>query len=121
MLFGGIPRRLLLSALRGEIDLVTSPALMDEFEDVLCEKLEFSRAAARATRSEVEALADVVEPTEVPRVCRDPDDDEVLAAAQAGEAEFIVTGDSDLLDLKRHGRIRILTPAGFRRTWPDQL
>jgi predicted nucleic acid-binding protein len=61
-------------------------------------------------------LAEVVEPIEVPRVCRDPDDDEVLAAAVIGEAAFIVTGDEDLLVLKTHGEIRILTPAEFHRT-----
>ncbi|MGH2659911.1 MAG: putative toxin-antitoxin system toxin component, PIN family, partial [Actinomycetota bacterium] len=52
-------------------------------------------------------------PTEVPRVARDPDDDEVLAAAVVGAAEAIVTGDRDLLSLGTCEGIRILTPAEF--------
>ncbi len=36
-------------------------------------------------------------------VCRDPDDDWVLATAVAGEAEAIVSGDVDLLTLESSG------------------
>ena len=53
----------------------------------------------------VKELADeleVVEPTALPiSVCRDKDDDWVLATALAGRSEVIVTGDNDLLILKK--------------------
>ncbi|HVF60084.1 MAG TPA: putative toxin-antitoxin system toxin component, PIN family [Thermoanaerobaculia bacterium] len=45
--------------------------------------------------------------------CRDPDDDWVLATAVAGEAEVIVTGDGDLLDLRSYRGIAILSPRAF--------
>ena len=48
-----------------------------------------------------------------PPVCRDPDDDAVLATALSGGAECIVTGDKDLLVLQRHGNVVILKPAEF--------
>lgn len=51
-------------------------------------------------------------PLEEP-VCRDPDDDWVLATAVTGEAEVIVTGDDDLLSLEEHAGIVILTPRAF--------
>jgi putative PIN family toxin of toxin-antitoxin system len=51
-------------------------------------------------------------PLEEP-ACRDPDDDWVLATAVAGEAEVIVTGDGDLLDLGGFRGIAILSPRGF--------
>jgi putative PIN family toxin of toxin-antitoxin system len=115
VLFGGVSRNLLVRAIRGEIDLVTSPALLDELEDVLGEEFDFSRDAARATRSEIESLSDVVEPVDLPRVCRDPDDDQVLAAAVAGAADLIVTGDEDLLTLGSHQGIEIVTPGDLSR------
>lgn len=45
--------------------------------------------------------------------CRNPDDVAVLGLAVASEADGIVTGDKDLLDLKEYGSIPILTPRGF--------
>lgn len=46
-------------------------------------------------------------------VCRDRDDDWVLATAQAGDAEAIVTGDADLLTLETPSGITILSPRQF--------
>ena len=113
ILFRGVPRALLDRAIRGELDLVTSTALLDELEEILARKFEFSLQLTRATRAELESLAEVVVPTEVPSVSRDPDDDLVLAAAAVGQAEVIVTGDRDLLALEMYGGIPILTPSAF--------
>lgn len=119
ILFGGTPRRALSRAIRGEVDLVTSTALLDELEDLLSGKFGFSRAAARAIRSEIEALANVIDPAHIPRICRDPDDDMVLATAVEGHVAFIVTGDDDLLALVKHEKIHIVKPAQFMRISSD--
>lgn len=111
VLFGGTPRELLRLVIEGRLELVTSRHLLDELEEILERKFGFSRATAVETGSELETLAYLVESTDVPRVCRDPDDDQVLAAAAYGRAAVIVSGDRDLLDLGSHGGIEILTPA----------
>jgi len=46
-------------------------------------------------------------------VCRDPDDDAVLALAACGAAECVVSGDEDLLSLSSFEGIPIITPAIF--------
>ena len=46
-------------------------------------------------------------------VCRDPDDDWMLATAVAGRADVIVTGDRDLLSLKTFANIAVLSPRQF--------
>jgi putative PIN family toxin of toxin-antitoxin system len=111
ILFRGLPRSLLERAIRGELDLVTSPVLLDELERVLTDALGVPPELARLARSELEALAEVVVPNDVPSVSRDPDDDQVLAAAL--EARAIVTGDRDLLVLQTYRGIPILSPAEF--------
>jgi uncharacterized protein len=46
-------------------------------------------------------------------VCRDPDDIKVLSLAVASKADYIVTGDKDLLVLKKFEDIPILSPRSF--------
>ena len=103
------------AALRGDIRLVSSFALLEELEEVLMEHFGFAARIASAVRAEVEAIADVVDPVDVPKACRDPDDDQVLAAAAVGRAEAIVSGVKDLLVLEDYVGIPILTPAQFDR------
>jgi uncharacterized protein len=58
-----------------------------------------------------------VEPPPLPApVCRDPDDDWVLATAISGEAEAIVTGDPDLLELGSFEGTSIVSP----RQWLEE-
>ena len=57
-------------------------------------------------------IALVVSPPVVPRVIvKDPDDDHVLACAIVASADLIVSGDSDLLELRAYQGIPILKPA----------
>lgn len=46
-------------------------------------------------------------------ICRDVDDDKFLALAVTGQADVIISGDGDLLELVTHEGIPILTPAQF--------
>ena len=119
MLWRGNPRRILDAARDGIIELYTSPALLEELEDVLSrEKFAARLSVANVTVQELvsgySALATVIEAEPIePVILRDPDDDAVLACALSADAEVIVSGDSDLLDLKEHKGIRILQATEF--------
>lgn len=115
-LWGGIPRQVLDAARRQDITLFTSAALIAELEDVLGRE-KFAKRIAQVGGSVTEmvgdylALAHLVLPTSHPSVVRDPDDDHVIAAALAAQAEIIVSRDNDLLTLTSYERISIITAA----------
>ncbi len=117
VIWGGLPFRLLQAATDGDIEIYTSPALLAELRTVLSREHLASRLA-RQPASVDEAirfygdLAISVSPLAVPRaVPRDADDDQVIAAAIAANAEIIVTGDTDLLSMGSHQGIAIITAA----------
>jgi len=94
--------------------LVISEALLAELQGVLTRKFRYSAGDAREVVGLVRSRATVVSPSALPLpVCRDADDDAVLALAVAGECQCLVTGDDDLLALGSYGGIPILKPSAF--------
>ena len=117
LLWHGQPHMLLENVRAGTLTMISSPALLAELADVIG-RAKFDAILVRANTSreqalaEVRQLAEVVEPPPLPApVCRDPDDDEVLALALAAQVDLIVSGDDDLLVLQAFEGIPILTPA----------
>ena len=56
---------------------------------------------------------ELVNPKRALKVCRDPKDDKFLEAAITGQADAIVSGDSDLIELRAIEKIPILRPVEF--------
>jgi len=55
----------------------------------------------------------LIAPQRKVKVCRDPADNMFIDAALAGDALYVVTGDEDLLSLKRFESVRFATPRVF--------
>jgi putative PIN family toxin of toxin-antitoxin system len=94
-------------------DLFTSKGLLDELVETLRRKFRVEPRDIPFLRA-FQERAELVKPEKLKRpVCRDPDDDLVLATAVAAKAHCIITGDDDLLVLKSFAGIAILSPRAF--------
>jgi putative PIN family toxin of toxin-antitoxin system len=93
--------------------LFTSQSLLDELAQKMRDKFGLDPAELPLLKT-YEDTATVVKTKPLPQpVCRDEDDDNVLATALAAKAEIILTGDKDLLTLKAFAGIIILSPRQF--------
>ena len=94
--------------------LLTSEVILAELHDKLTGKLGVPAETVQRTldllRSRMTMVA--ISPLPAP-VCRDPDDDRILATAVAARADCLVTGDADLLALDLYAGIPIVRPADF--------
>lgn len=61
----------------------------------------------------LEPFIDLVEVTSIVTACRDPKDNFLLALAKDGKADYLLTGDGDLLELIKFGKTKIVTISSF--------
>jgi putative PIN family toxin of toxin-antitoxin system len=94
---------------------ITSSHILSEVEAVLFEKMNLTRQKSKVAARLLARQSTVVEPKNIEKICRDPFDDYVVAAAVAGNVEYIITEDKDLLVLKQHKSVKIVTYAHFEQ------
>lgn len=115
LLWRGTPYRLFQAIRQApSIQLYASAALLEELADVLSRpslagRLTLIGCTAGDVLLDYISVVQIVEaPPLIRPVCRDPDDDAVLALGLAAQAELIVSGDKDLLVLGQHEGVPIL-------------
>lgn len=111
----GLCAGLLRRALRGDFYLCLSPFIIMEFKDVLFRKIKADKnEISEAVNILMETVHEIVETKdEIKEICRDKDDDNILSCAKVSNADYLVTGDADLLILKKSGKTKIITPREF--------
>src|SRR4030043_1104647 len=94
--------------------IVISKHILSEIERVLIKKIHLPR---NITASIIDYLRDVAELFEQKVIedsaCRDIEDRKIIGTAVSGNAQLIITGDDDLLTLKKFMKIDIVTPREF--------
>lgn len=115
--FGGVPGRILSAWSAGEFVLILSPAILDEYRRVgyeLGRRHPEVNEAFEPVLTLIAMNAMIVDaPPLAGPVSADPDDDMFLATALAAQAEVIVSGDQDLLQVSGWRGIAVLTPRQF--------
>ena len=120
---GGKEDQIVRAWQRGVFELVLSPPILEEMGQALFyEKLrKFRWMTVEEVAELLQALAQgsmVVSGRSKVKASRDPDDNKFVAAAIEAEARFVVTGDRDLLALRRYRNVRMITPARFLQIIP---
>ena len=96
--------------------LVTSDFIFEELRQKLVGKFKYTSEFADEAVMLLGSKMEVVTPARLDApVCRDPDDDNILATALTGNCDVIITGDKDLLVLKRFSNVEIISPSGFQK------
>jgi len=96
-------------------ELVTSEFVLDEVREKLVQKFKYPPEVAAEVAMLLRSRMEVVTPAPLAeQVCRDADDDNILAAAVAGNCGCVVTGDKALLTLSQFQGVDIFSPADFQ-------
>jgi putative PIN family toxin of toxin-antitoxin system len=114
----GTPGAILRSLRSGCFTIVFSPELLDELTAVLQNprirtKYGIDRPALEAISGLFALRGEMTMISETVQICRDPDDDFLLETAVAGRADYIVSGDVDLLILRKFRKTRIIKGRAF--------
>jgi uncharacterized protein len=100
----------------GTLTPFLSKETFQEFKTVLCyPKFSLSKDEIKAIiEDEILPYFDVIDIKEkIKGVCRDPNDDMFLAVAVNAQAPYVVTGDKDLLALRKYKSIDIVSPQEY--------
>lgn len=111
---GSVPGRIVSAWRQGGLDIVLSRYILDELVRVLprLARINMTPAEIRDLADSFMMLADIVEPAGQPDAqLRDPSDQPVLRRLLAAGAQYLITGDKDLLALA--DRYPVTTPADF--------
>ncbi|HID54373.1 MAG TPA: putative toxin-antitoxin system toxin component, PIN family [Anaerolineae bacterium] len=115
----GNPYRIFAAWQQGKFTLVISDYMLQELRHVLI----YPRIASRLRLNETElavvlkAFTEkseiVIAPRDLSGATRDPKDDPVVACAVTGQADYLVSGDQDILVLRTYNGVQMVTAVAF--------
>lgn len=121
MFFGGRPKQLLELLVSRRLEAYASAEITTEYQETaeeLCSR--YPDKKVRLPLSIIIAAMKLIEPTSVVSVCRDPDDNKFIECAQDAKCIYIVSGDKDLLSVKRYNKVQIVTVSEFLSMYPPK-
>nr|WP_129734755.1 putative toxin-antitoxin system toxin component, PIN family [Parabacteroides goldsteinii] len=100
----------------GKVQLVLCKELVEEIHEVT-QRPKLAKYFPQADVEQLLSFMNVIGkwyiPCKIGTTCRDPKDDYLLALAEEAKADYLLTGDNDLLVLKRIGKTEIITVSLF--------
>ena len=110
----GNPRKVIDLGRDGEIEIYTSKEIEEEIYRVLLKKFNLNSHDVEQALLDFSTFTILVKPVQQFKVIKDdPDDDKFIDCAIACNADYIVSGDKHLINLKEYKGIKIVTSTEF--------
>lgn len=108
------PYQLLRYIMEGQVGVVASKDIVDEYEEIVFRlKQKYPAINTRIPLQDLLVKFEIIRVTSDIHVSRDPDDDKFISCAVDGKCLYIVSGDSDLLSIGSYDNIEILSVVDF--------
>lgn len=112
--FGGKPTDIINHGIQGTFSLIVTSSILHEYAVTIDNFDNNPDGEAASLLALIISKATAIEPIRLLKTpCRDPDDVKFLEAALSAKADFIVSGDKDLLVLKEFRGTKILKASEF--------
>jgi putative PIN family toxin of toxin-antitoxin system len=111
----GNPRKVFDRVINGQDELFITEEILEEIMTVL------SRKKFDLSKKEIADYVNIIESFAIKIICnekaedvsRDKNDNKILQCGQTGNVDYIITGDDDLLVLKKYRNIKIINPKEY--------
>ena len=114
IIFGGLPKKVLQLGFEEKISVFISSAVLLEIALKFKEKFGWDEARIISAIRSINQLAKIVKPQKkINLIKKDSSDNKIIELAAEAKADFIITGDRHLLELKKFLRTKIVSPADF--------
>lgn len=116
--YGGIPEKAVKKAFTAA-DIFVSEEILKEYREVPLNLEAEGKIEHRQLKALISGIAfflsgaKVVRPDGKLRICRDVEDNMLFECCVAAKADFLITGDKDVLEVTNALRVRILTPRQY--------
>ncbi len=114
--WSGPPHRVLMLWAGNKINILVTKKILNEYLRILY-KIDHSGDIARKWGAFVLENSLILEDKNLVQICRDPEDNKFLNCAIMGGANYLVSGDDDLLSLKLIGSTEIINPSKFLKSY----
>lgn len=116
IIFGGSPRKVIELAKGKRVKAYTSTLILLEVSEKLNKKFSWDQEKVQVVLKAISKIAEVVTPKIKLKVVKENhSDNKVLGCAMVADADYIVTGDKHLLNLKSFEKTKIVTSSDFLR------
>lgn len=112
--FGGTPRQVLQAVTTDKVEAFATSEIVDEYNEIVDELLgEYCSRLDKKGLTRFIMKLKIIDSVTQTDICRDPDDNKFLSCAVDSKSLYIVSGDKDLLILKKYEDVGIITAKEF--------